>query len=281
MDKGKVTQLMDEIDNEFGKGSIYFLGEDGGREIERVETGIEQIDFLMGGGIPVGRIIELYGVESAGKTTIAHQWESLYDYALHIDMEGSFSADRAKQFGNKEGQLIVRKPDYGEEAIDTIIKACEAGMPLIVVDSVPALVPKENINEKDRSKANFAGVARLLSRWMFKIAREAEKNGTTVVFINQVRDNIGSGFAPYTTPGGHALKHYSSLRIRVARKKWLRMSGDVEGQLINLRSYKSKVCPPYREAEISLIFDRGFVNPSEDRKVMREIRKIRREKEDD
>lgn len=281
MDKGKVTQLMDEIEDEFGEGSIYYLGDDKGREIERVKTGYEQFDYIFGGGLPKGRMIEMYGVETAGKTTIAHYFESLYDTALHIDMEGSFSAKRAKQFGNKEGQLILRKPEWGEDAIDTIIKAAQAGMPLIVLDSVPSLVPKEELQESDKGKQHMAGVARLLSRWMFKMIKECEKSGTTLIFINQVRDNIGAGFAPYKTPGGHALKHFSSVRLRVARKKWLRMSGDVEGQRINLRTYKSKICSPYREAEISLVFDKGFVQPEDERKVMKQVRKERREAEGD
>lgn len=282
IDKGKLAQVIDEIEDEHGEGSIYYLGDDPDLQIERTKTNLDDFDWVMGGGIPQGRIIELYGKENAGKTSLVHYMQSLYDLALHIDMEGSFVAERAYTFGNEKGQLIIRKPSWGEQAIELIIKAAEAGCPLIAIDSVPALIPKEQVQEENIEKDRVASVAGLLSRWMFKIAKAAEESGVTVIFLNQIRDNFGGGpWNPYTTPGGHALRHFASLRIQVKRKKWIKVSSDAEGQMIRLRTYKSKVCAPYRDCEIPLIFEKGFINGGEKdaKEIIYEIRRKRRKEQ--
>lgn len=274
IDKKRLRLLIKAIEDKCGKGTIFTLGDKEDIDIPRVRTGIEDLDFIMGGGVPEGRIIEIYGPEAVGKTSLAYHMLAQYPLGLYIAIEGTFSADRARLFGNRKGQLLVRRPEWGEQAIGMVIDFAEAGCPLIVVDSVPALIPKKEFMEDDMEKSpEVAAVARLLSRKLPKIAAVCESTGSTVVFINQVRDNIGVLWGdPYSTPGGRALKHFASIRMQVGRKQWLEVAGERLGLVMKLKVVKSKVCAPFRECEIPLVFDVGFVAHDNLKAVLKEVR---------
>lgn len=275
VDKKRLKLLIKSIEEKYGKGTIFTLGGKEDIEVPRVSTGIEDLDFIMGGGVPEGRIIEIFGPEAAGKTSLAYHVLARYPLSLYIAIEGTFSSERAQLFGNRKGQLLVRRPEWGEQAIGMVIEFAEAGCPLIVVDSVPALIPKKEFFEEDMEKAGeIAAVARLLSRKLPKIAAMCEKTGSTVVFINQVRDNIGVLWGdPYSTPGGRALKHFASIRIQVGRKQWLEASGERLGLIMKLKVVKSKVCAPFRECEIPMVFDVGFVTHEDLKTILKKVRR--------
>lgn len=281
IDKQKITLLIKNIEKKFGKGAIYVIGSDADLQIPRVSTGIEDLDWAIGGGLPKGRIIELFGVNSAGKTTLAYHLASRFPLALFIDAEGTFDPRQARVFGNKKGQLFVRRPSWGEQAIEAAFDFAEAGVPFIIIDSVPAMIPRKEFEGRDFEKQEGIGlVASLMSRKLPKLCYLCENSGTTILFINQIRDKIG-GFMfgdPYTTPGGHCLKHMASLRIRITRKEWLRMSDELMGQICKIKVVKSKVCSPMREAELPLVFNHGFVTHEETRAVMKDIRAKRKQK---
>lgn len=264
----KILRIIESTEKQFGKGSIFPLGSKyENAQIPRVLTNLPDFDGAIGGGIPEGRIIELFGQESAGKTEFSYHIMAQYKLALMVDAEGTFNGARARLHGNRKGQLIIRKPDYAEEALGLIFDFAEAGIPIIVVDSVPSLIPKkemEQTSKKFDKNAGMAMISGVLSRKLPILAGICQKSGTTVLFINQVRDNFNAGpFGdPHVTPGGRALKHNASLRMKIGRKGWLQHPKlGAFGQISKIKIVKSKVSKPYRECELPLVFDKGFVLP--------------------
>ena len=275
MDKEKLRIALANITKKYGKDSITVLGKSLDKyTIERFTSGIEDFDEMIGGGVPKGRIIELWGPNQAGKTTVAYQLCGQVPFAHFIDLEGTADEERAYLFGCKKGRLSISRPDNGEQACDEILEFTKAGVPLIVVDSIPGMVPK-NVSEKEIGKDDISPIPRLMSKLFMRLMPSLGDSETTIVFINQVRDRIG-GFGwgdPYTTPGGHAMKHYASLRIEVRRKGWIGKPADRFGQLIICRAVKSKVSKPYQTCELPLLFDVGFVKHEDLKSEIKRLRK--------
>lgn len=276
--KQKIMQLCSLIDKKEGEGSIYSLGSRNDiLKIPRWSTGIEDLDHILGGGMPEGRMIEVFGPEASGKTTLGYHLCGLHELCLYIPIEGTFDSERAKIFGNRPKQMLVYRAKYGEQAMAKMVSFAEAGIPLIVLDSIPACKPKEDldklkasINKGDITNDRMGGVARLMHKYLPVLEEVTEFTGTTIILINQVRDKMDAMmFGEKTdTPGGRAPKHYSSVRIQVARKGWIDIpnkdpnnSATTEkiGMIMKAKIVKSKICNPMGEAEIPLMFDRGFV----------------------
>lgn len=292
--KKAIIALCNSINKKEGEGSIYSIGsKNANLKINRWSTGIEDLDVIIGGGIPEGRIVEIFGAESSGKTTLLYHLCGLHELCLDIPIEGTFDAERAKVFGNKPKQMLIYRAKYGEDALNKTIKFAKAGIPLIGIDSVPSMTPKEDAEkvlksaEKDSiEEQRIGGTARLLNKYLPTIEEIIEVTGTTVIFINQVRDKMNAMlFGEKTdTPGGRKLKHACSLRIQVARRAWIeipnkdpRNSAKTEkiGLIMKCKVVKSKVSNPMGECEIPLIFDRGFVSFDEVPRIRKEIMKQR------
>jgi recombination protein RecA len=292
--KKAIIALCNSINKKEGEGSIYSIGsKNANLKINRWSTGIEDLDAIIGGGIPEGRIVEIFGAESSGKTTLLYHLCGLHELCLDIPIEGTFDAERAKVFGNKPKQMLIYRAKYGEDALNKTIKFAKAGMPLIGIDSVPSMTPKEDAEkvlksaEKDSiEEQRIGGTARLLNKYLPTVEEIIEVTGTTVIFINQVRDKMNALlFGEKTdTPGGRKLKHACSLRIQVARRAWIeipnkdpRNSAKTEkiGLIMKCKVVKSKVSNPMGECEIPLIFDRGFVSFDEVPQIRKEIMKQR------
>lgn len=292
--KKAIIALCNSINKKEGEGSIYSIGsKNANLKINRWSTGIEDLDAIIGGGIPEGRIVEIFGAESSGKTTLLYHLCGLHELCLDVPIEGTFDAERAKVFGNKPKQMLIYRAKYGEDALNKTIKFAKAGIPLIGIDSVPSMTPKEDAEkvlksaEKDSiEEQRIGGTARLLNKYLPTIEEIIEVTGTTVIFINQVRDKMNAMlFGEKTdTPGGRKLKHACSLRIQVARRAWIeipnkdpRNSAKTEkiGLIMKCKVVKSKVSNPMGECEIPLIFDRGFVSFDEVPSIRKEIMKQR------
>lgn len=292
--KKAIIALCNSINRKEGEGSIYSIGsKNANLKINRWSTGIEDLDAIIGGGIPEGRIVEIFGAESSGKTTLLYHLCGLHELCLDIPIEGTFDAERAKVFGNKPKQMLIYRAKYGEDALNKTIKFAKAGIPLIGIDSVPSMTPKEDAEkvlksaEKDSiEEQRIGGTARLLNKYLPTVEEIIEVTGTTVIFINQVRDKMNAMlFGEKTdTPGGRKLKHACSLRIQVARRAWIeipnkdpRNSAKTEkiGLIMKCKVVKSKVSNPMGECEIPLIFDRGFVSFDEVPQLRKEIMKQR------
>ena len=292
--KKAIIALCNSINKKEGEGSIYSIGsKNANLKIKRWSTGIEDLDAIIGGGIPEGRIVEIFGAESSGKTTLLYHLCGLHELCLDIPIEGTFDAERAKVFGNKPKQMLIYRAKYGEDALNKTIKFAKAGIPLIGIDSVPSMTPKEDAEkvlksaEKDSiEEQRIGGTARLLNKYLPTVEEIIEVTGTTVIFINQVRDKMNAMlFGEKTdTPGGRKLKHACSLRIQVARRAWIeipnkdpRNSAKTEkiGLIMKCKVVKSKVSNPMGECEIPLIFDRGFVSFDEVPSIRKEIMKQR------
>lgn len=278
-DKAKIISLCNDINKKEGKGAIYTIGsENANLKINRWSTGIEDLDAIIGGGMPEGRVIEIFGSESAGKTTLGYHLCGLHPLCLEIPIEGTWSAERSKVFGNRPKQMLVYRARYGEDAFNKTIQFAKAGIPLVVIDSVPSMIPKEDIekvlksSDKDSiEEQRIGGVARLMNKYLPAIEDIIEITGTTIIFINQVRDKMQAMlFGEKTdTPGGHKLKHSASLRIQVARKSWIEIpnkdprnsaTNKAVGFIMKCKVVKSKVSEPKGECEIPCFFGRGFVS---------------------
>lgn len=292
--KEAIVKLCSQINKKEGDGSIYSIGsKHANLVINRWSTGIEDLDAIIGGGIPEGRTIEIFGPESSGKTTLLYHLMGLQSLALDIPVEGTFDADRAKVFGNRPKQLLVYRAKYGEDALNKTIQFSKAGIPIIGIDSVPSLVPKEDAekvlksSDKDSiEEQRIGGTARLLNKYLPTIEEIIELTGTSVIFINQVRDKMNAMmFGEKTdTPGGRKLKHSASLRIQVARRAWIEIpnknpknsaANEKVGFIMKCKVVKSKVCNPMGECEIPCFFDRGFVSFDDVKDIRKEIMKQR------
>lgn len=289
-DKAAIIKLCNSINKKEGQGSVYTIGSDNANlKINRWTTGIEDLDAIIGGGMPEGRVVEIFGPESSGKTTLLYHLCGLHQMCLDIPIEGTFDAERAKVFGNRPKQLLVYRAKYGEDAFNKTIQFAKAGIPLIGIDSVPSMVPKEDAEKVLKSadkdsieEQRIGGTARLMNKYLPTVEEIIELTGTTVVFINQVRDKMNAMmFGEKTdTPGGHKLKHACSLRIQVARRAWIEIpnkdphnSATTEkvGLIMKCKVVKSKVCNPMGECEIPLFFDRGFVSFDEISEIRKEL----------
>ena len=276
-DKKAIMRLCESIEKKEGSGMIYSLGsKKANLSLPRWSTGIEDLNNIIGGGMPEGRIIEIFGPEASGKTSLGYHLAALHDLALYIPIEGTFDADRAALFGNKPKQLLVYRARYGEQAMNKMVTFAESGIPLIVLDSIPACKPKEDIDKlrkaaekDDESNDRMGGVARLMHRYLPVLSEVCEFTGTTIILINQVRDKMQAlMFGEQTdTPGGRGPKFYSSIRMQVARRAWIEIPNkdtrntaktEKVGMIMKTKVVKSKVCNPMGEAEIPLFFDRGF-----------------------
>lgn len=288
--KEKIISLCNEINKKEGEGTVFSIdSKHANLKIKRWSTGIEDLDAIIGGGMPEGRVIEIFGPESSGKTTLLYHLCSLHSVCLDIPIEGTFDAERAKVFGNRAKQMLIYRAKYGEDAFNKVIKFSKAGIPLIGVDSVPSMVPKEDaekvLKSADRDsieEQRIGGTARLMNKYLPMVEEIIEVTGTTLIFINQVRDKMNAMlFGEKTdTPGGRKLKHACSLRIQVARKSWIeipnkdpRNSATTEkiGLIMKCKVVKSKVCNPMGECEIPLFFDRGFVSFDDVADIRKEI----------
>lgn len=291
-----IMKLAKEIEKKEGEGSIFSLGSNKSNlRIKRWSTGIEDLDNIIGGGMPEGRIIEIFGVESSGKTTLGYHLCSLHDICLDIPIEGTFDGARAKVFGNRPKQMLVYNgAKYGEQAFNKIIQYAETGIPLILVDSVPSMQPKEDVekikkavrNNQDTTDLRIGGIARLMTNYLPILEEIIEQTGTTVVFINQCRDNMSAMMFgdKDSTPGGRKLKHSCSIRIKVARKEWIQIpnknpsitsTNEKVGLIMKCKVVKSKVSNPMGECEIPLFFDRGFVSFNDVQDIRKELMKQR------
>lgn len=292
MDLQKLQEACKAIEKNSGKGSIFVTGKNKSVLLPRWSSGIADFDNLVGGGIPKGRIVEIYGPESSGKTSLAYWLMSRHEKGLYIPIEGTYDEERAASMGVKSNQMIVYRANYGEEALNAVVKFAKAGIPIITIDSVPACQPREDMDkmEKDaQSETRIGGVARLFSKMLPTIVRICEETGTTLVLINQVRDKMGAmAFQEKEdTPGGRAIKFYSSIRIKTARRAWIEVpnrnpaiSSEREkvGIIMKVKLTKSKVSNPFGEAELPFFFDRAFVGYDNIKEVRAEIMKERKEK---
>lgn len=290
MDINEIKKLCKEIEKKSGEGSIFVIGKASNLNIPRWSTGIEAFDEIIGGGMPKGRIVEIFGPESSGKTSLAYWLMSLHKLGLYIPIEGTYDEKRAIQIGVKPNQMIVHRAQYGEEAINDIIKFAKAGIPIICLDSVPACQPREDIEKVEKDSENemrMGGTARLFSKTLPSIVHICEETGTTVVLINQVRDKMNAMLfgEKDDTPGGRAIKFYSSIRVKVARRAWIEIpnknptvsaSTEKVGIIMKAKVQKSKVSNPYGEAELPFFFDRGFVSFDDVNDIRKELIKKRK-----
>jgi recombination protein RecA len=264
--KKELELAIQSIRKSYGKTSILPLGSDEREEIESISTGIAAIDEITGiGGIPKGRVTEIYGPESGGKTTltlhIIAQCQKEGGQAAFIDAEHALDPAYARTLGVDIDNLLVSQPDNGEQALEIVEMLIKSGaVDIIVVDSVAALVPRAEL-EGEMGDAQMGLQARLMSQAMRKLTGITMRTKTCLIFINQVRDKIGVMFGnPETTTGGRALKFYSSLRIDVRKSTAIKKSDEVVGYKTKVKIVKNKCSAPYKNAEIPLMYGRGFVN---------------------
>lgn len=268
------------LEAKFKKPVLFLIDEGNGLKIDRIPTGMKALDRILDGGIPRGRYTQIMGPHKTGKTSLTYNIiaechkQHPDNLCVFIDAEKTYDTERAKLAGCDLNRLYISQPDNAEEVFEILHEIVPTGVPLIIVDSIVALYP-EKVMDNDIGAIDVAPIARFLTIELPKLNNKIHKYNNAVVFINQVRDKVGFvGFGDTThTPGGNQLKHLSSLIIKMQKRGSIKVSDDILGQEVKVRIDASKVCTPFKECILNLIFVRGYVEPENLEKVKREVRK--------